>query len=143
MVDTFRPLELGEAGLAVEDPAYAWTWAGRGPDGPTCRDLRHGCRVPTYIAFLRAVNVGKRAYPMAELRAALTAAGFDGRRDPHPDRQRALPHAAALARRRSSSALEEAMLADRGFEVPVVLLTPAELVEVHDEALRARSRAAS
>jgi homogentisate 1,2-dioxygenase len=32
MVDTFRPLELGEAGVAVEDPAYAWTWAGRGPD---------------------------------------------------------------------------------------------------------------
>ena len=31
MVDTFRPLELGEAGIAVEDPAYAWTWAGRGP----------------------------------------------------------------------------------------------------------------
>jgi homogentisate 1,2-dioxygenase len=31
MVDTFRPLELGEAGTAVEDPAYAWTWAGRGP----------------------------------------------------------------------------------------------------------------
>ncbi|RNM13687.1 homogentisate 1,2-dioxygenase [Nocardioides pocheonensis] len=33
MVDTFRPLEIGEAGLAVEDPAYAWTWAGRGPEG--------------------------------------------------------------------------------------------------------------
>ncbi len=31
MVDTFAPLELGEGGLAVEDPAYAWTWAGRGP----------------------------------------------------------------------------------------------------------------
>ena len=31
MVDTFRPLELGEAGREVEDPAYAWTWAGRGP----------------------------------------------------------------------------------------------------------------
>ncbi len=29
MVDTFRPLELGEAGTASEDPAYAWTWAGR------------------------------------------------------------------------------------------------------------------
>jgi homogentisate 1,2-dioxygenase len=28
MVDTFRPLELGEGGLACEDPAYAWTWAG-------------------------------------------------------------------------------------------------------------------
>ena len=33
MVDTFAPLELGEGGLAAEDPAYAWTWAGRGPDG--------------------------------------------------------------------------------------------------------------
>ena len=29
MVDTFRPLELGEAGLACEDPGYAWTWSGR------------------------------------------------------------------------------------------------------------------
>ena len=34
MVDAFAPLELGEGGLAVEDPAYAWTWAGRGPDDP-------------------------------------------------------------------------------------------------------------
>ncbi|GEP38657.1 putative homogentisate 1,2-dioxygenase [Nocardioides psychrotolerans] len=29
MVDTFAPLDLGEAGLAAEDPAYAWSWAGR------------------------------------------------------------------------------------------------------------------
>ncbi|SDH46230.1 homogentisate 1,2-dioxygenase [Sinosporangium album] len=27
MIDTFRPLDLGEAALACEDPAYAWTWA--------------------------------------------------------------------------------------------------------------------
>ncbi|WP_139979595.1 homogentisate 1,2-dioxygenase [Nocardioides litoris] len=27
MVDTFAPLEVGEGGLACEDPAYAWTWA--------------------------------------------------------------------------------------------------------------------
>jgi homogentisate 1,2-dioxygenase len=32
MIDTFAPLELGEGGRAAEDPAYAWTWAGRGPD---------------------------------------------------------------------------------------------------------------
>jgi homogentisate 1,2-dioxygenase len=32
MVDTFRPLDLCEPGLACEDPAYAWTWAG-GPRG--------------------------------------------------------------------------------------------------------------
>ncbi len=28
MVDTFRPLELGEAGTASDDGAYAWSWAG-------------------------------------------------------------------------------------------------------------------
>ncbi|MEU5690997.1 homogentisate 1,2-dioxygenase [Actinosynnema sp. NPDC020468] len=32
MVDTFRPLELGEAALAGEDPRYAWSWSRRGPD---------------------------------------------------------------------------------------------------------------
>jgi homogentisate 1,2-dioxygenase len=31
MVDTFRPLALGEAGTAVDDGKYAWTWSGRGP----------------------------------------------------------------------------------------------------------------
>jgi len=29
MVDTFRPLLLAPAGLACEDPGYAWTWSGR------------------------------------------------------------------------------------------------------------------
>ncbi|MDT7553585.1 MAG: homogentisate 1,2-dioxygenase, partial [Pseudonocardiales bacterium] len=31
MVDTFRPLDLGEGGRAVDDGRYAWTWSGRGP----------------------------------------------------------------------------------------------------------------
>jgi homogentisate 1,2-dioxygenase len=34
MVDTFRPLDLGEAGLASDDHAYAWSWA-RGADKGT------------------------------------------------------------------------------------------------------------
>jgi homogentisate 1,2-dioxygenase len=29
MVDTFRPLRLGAAGVACDDGAYAWTWSGR------------------------------------------------------------------------------------------------------------------
>jgi homogentisate 1,2-dioxygenase len=32
MVDTFRPLQLGAAAQECEDPRYAWSWAGRGPD---------------------------------------------------------------------------------------------------------------
>jgi homogentisate 1,2-dioxygenase len=31
MVDTFRPLRLGEGGRAGDDGAYAWSWSGRGP----------------------------------------------------------------------------------------------------------------
>ena len=31
MIDTFAPLDLGEAAQAAEDPGYAWTWSGRGP----------------------------------------------------------------------------------------------------------------
>jgi homogentisate 1,2-dioxygenase len=31
MVDTFRPLGLGEAGTASDDGKYAWSWSGRGP----------------------------------------------------------------------------------------------------------------
>jgi homogentisate 1,2-dioxygenase len=34
MVDTFRPLDLGEGARASEDPGYAWTWSGRGPGAP-------------------------------------------------------------------------------------------------------------
>ena len=32
MVDTFRPLELGEAGVECVDGMYAWSWSGRGPE---------------------------------------------------------------------------------------------------------------
>ena len=31
MVDTFKPLEVGEGGEASDDPTYAWSWSGRGP----------------------------------------------------------------------------------------------------------------
>jgi homogentisate 1,2-dioxygenase len=31
MVDTFRPLEIGEGGRATDDGVYAWSWSGRGP----------------------------------------------------------------------------------------------------------------
>jgi homogentisate 1,2-dioxygenase len=34
MVDTFRPLEIGEGGAACDDGRYAWTWAGRHRDTP-------------------------------------------------------------------------------------------------------------
>ena len=37
MVDTFRPLELGEAGRASDDGAYAWSWARTADSEPDAR----------------------------------------------------------------------------------------------------------
>lgn len=90
--------------------------------------------MPTFIAFLRAVNVGKRAYPMAELRAVLTAAGFEDV-ETHIQTGNVRLHTSLRSRPKVVAALEGAMRADRGFEVPVVLMSPAELTEVHEEAL--------
>jgi uncharacterized protein (DUF1697 family) len=89
--------------------------------------------VPTFIAFLRAVNVGKRQYPMAELRDALTAAGFE-KVETHIQTGNVVFHTSLRSRQKVIAALEKAMLADRGFEVPVVLMTPQELSEIYDEA---------
>ena len=89
--------------------------------------------MPTFIAFLRAVNVGKRKYPMAELREALTAAGFEDVAT-HIQTGNALVRTRMRSRAKVTAALENAMLEDRGFVVSVVLMTPAELSEVYDEA---------
>lgn len=90
--------------------------------------------MPTFIAFLRAVNVGKRQYPMAELREALITAGFE-EVETYIQTGNVRFRTTMRSREKVVAALERAMRADRGFEVSVVLLTPAELREAYDEAV--------
>lgn len=87
----------------------------------------------TWIAFLRAVNVGKRPYPMAELRSALTGAGF---RDveTHIQSGNVRLTSPLRSRARLESALEAIFEADRGFSVATVALSPAELTQVAADA---------
>src|SRR3954462_5436221 len=89
--------------------------------------------MPTYVAFLRAVNVGKRKYPMAELREALTEAGFE-EVETHIQTGNVLVRTSLRSRKKIIERLEEAMREDRGSAVPVVLLTPQELTETYAEA---------
>jgi uncharacterized protein (DUF1697 family) len=89
--------------------------------------------MPQFIAFLRAVNVGKRKYPMADLREALTTAGFE-EVETHIQTGNVLFRTSMRSKAKVIAALEKAMLEDRGFEVPVVLMTPAELTQAYDEA---------
>jgi uncharacterized protein (DUF1697 family) len=91
--------------------------------------------MPVFVAFLRAVNVGKRKYPMAELREALTDAGFD-EVETHIQTGNVLFRTNLRSRAKVAAALEKAMLEDRGFEVPVVLLTQQELTATYAEAVR-------
>ncbi len=42
MVDTFRPLELGQAAADCADEAYAWTWSGRRRERASAQDLTVG-----------------------------------------------------------------------------------------------------
>jgi len=91
--------------------------------------------MPVFVAFLRAVNVGKRKYPMAELRQALGDAGFE-EVETHIQTGNVLFRTTMRSRVKVIAALEKAMLDDRGFEVPVVLLTPQELTAAYDEAVK-------
>ena len=78
------------------------TSAGGWPRCPSSERSRLS-RVPRYVAFLRAVNVGGRTIKMERLREVFTAAGLHRRRDLHRQRQRHLrfprQHLPALERK--------------------------------------------
>jgi uncharacterized protein (DUF1697 family) len=94
--------------------------------------------VPTFIAFLRAVNVGKRKYPMAELRQALSDAGFEDV-ETHIQTGNVRFSTSMRSKDKVRAELERVLRADRGWEVPVCVFTPAELREVYDDGQRFRA----
>lgn len=91
--------------------------------------------MPEYVAFLRAINLGKnRKFPMAELRSALESAGF-GDVETYIQTGNVRLRTAMRSGERVAARLEEVFAADRGFDVPTVVLTPAELRQVHADAM--------
>jgi uncharacterized protein (DUF1697 family) len=91
--------------------------------------------VPTYVAFLRAINLGpRRKLPMAAVKDCLAEAGYDDAAT-----HLATGNVRVSTGRRSSAAvrtdLEKVFAGAAGFEVPTAVVTPAELTEVYHEAL--------
>ena len=85
----------------------------------------------TYVAFLRAINLGAtRKFPKDAIVAATEAAGFDDVAT-RINTGNVRLGTAMRSRARIESALEQAYLADRGFEVPTIVYSQAELREVH------------
>lgn len=91
--------------------------------------------MPTYIALLRALNVGGRYYKMAALRDHLTESGLTDVEtyiQTGNVRFRSGMRSAAKVERH----VEEVLARHCGFEVPAIIFSPAELREVYDAAQR-------
>jgi uncharacterized protein (DUF1697 family) len=92
--------------------------------------------VATYIAFLRAINLGaNRKFPKDAIRAAVEAAGGE-RVETYINTGNVRLDSRLRSRGRVEAVLEEAFLADRGFEVPTIVFTPTELREIAADAKR-------
>src|SRR5690348_14601919 len=89
--------------------------------------------MPTYLGFLRAVNIGKRQYKTADLRAALTAAGYSDV-DTYIQTGNVRITSPLRSPGKVQAELEAVFLADRGFEVPTMVFTPDELRALVTEA---------
>lgn len=87
----------------------------------------------TWLAFQRAVNVGARKYPMAELRKVLADAGYE---DVATHIQTGNIRLCSPVEDQSllEKELESLFAADRGFEVATIVMRPAELVQVAADA---------
>lgn len=84
----------------------------------------------TYLAFLRAINLGRlRKFPKADVQAVVESTGATGVRT-HLNTGNVLLTSSRRSTDAVSRDLEAAFAADRGFEVPTIVLRPAELVAV-------------
>ncbi|GAB6985807.1 DUF1697 domain-containing protein [Nocardioides pyridinolyticus] len=88
----------------------------------------------TYLAFLRAINLGaKRKFPKDAIVAAVEGAGFTAV-ETCINTGNVRFQTTLRSRARIEATLEEAFLADRGFEVPTIVFTPDELRAIAAEA---------
>lgn len=92
--------------------------------------------MPTYLAFLRAVNLGaKRVFPQADIQRVVRGLGFDDVRL-HINTGNVRFESRLRSRAKIEALLEEAFHRDRGFEVPAIVYTSAEFADLAAEADR-------
>ena len=86
----------------------------------------------TYVGFLRAINLGaKRKFPKDAIVRATEAAGFTDVAT-YINTGNVRFDTTLRSRARIEAALEEAYLAEAGFEVPTIVFTTKELKEIAD-----------
>jgi uncharacterized protein (DUF1697 family) len=86
--------------------------------------------MPSYVAFLRAINLGPtRKFPKADIVAAVESTGATGVAT-YLNTGNVRLTTTLRSRPKVEATLERAFAADRGFDVPTIVFTPAELREV-------------
>ncbi len=85
--------------------------------------------MPTHLAFLRAVNVGKRMFAKAAIVQACEDAGFTDV-ETYINTGNVRVTTSLRSRARVESALEKAFEAAAGFDVPTIVFTPREISEI-------------
>lgn len=89
--------------------------------------------MPTWIGFLRAVNVGKRQVRMQALRELLEAEGYEDV-ETHIQSGNLKVRSGTRSAAKVETDLRRAISAEFGFDVPVVVRTPAQLRTLAAEA---------
>jgi uncharacterized protein (DUF1697 family) len=91
--------------------------------------------MPSYVALLRAINLGAtRKFPKDAIKAAVEKAGGTDV-ETYINTGNVRFSSTLRSRARVEAALEKAFLADRGFEVPTIVLTLAELAALAADAV--------
>jgi uncharacterized protein (DUF1697 family) len=85
--------------------------------------------MPTYIAFLRAINIGKRQFRKAAIVAACESAGCTDV-ETYINTGNVRVTTPLRSRAKVEVALEQAFAAEAGFEVPTIVVTPKELTAI-------------
>jgi uncharacterized protein (DUF1697 family) len=89
--------------------------------------------MPTYVAFLRAINVGKRMFAKADIVRACEDAGCTDV-ETYINTGNVRVTTSLRSRAKVEAALEKAFRRAAGFEVPTIVFTPKELVAVAADA---------
>src|SRR5262245_19131226 len=98
-------------------------------DGPVGSGAGRMAAMPTYIAFLRAINIGKRKFAKGAIVAACEAVGCTDV-ETYINTGNVRVTTPLRSRAKVEAALEDAFAEAAGFDVPTIVLTPKELTAV-------------
>jgi uncharacterized protein (DUF1697 family) len=97
--------------------------------------VRQDVSVPTYVAFLRAINLGPtRKFPKAKIVEAVEDCGFTDV-ETYINTGNVRFASSLRSRAEVEKELEQAFRKHAGFEVPTIVMTPAELRQVATDAV--------